>query len=285
MAGIVFTTRAVMAREYPTTENLFVFKEEARQGFRLQRAVRDAIFIGSAARNNFNFRSDIDTVYTFNPLRRAEVQAFIDDLIERGKLYNVRFNFTPVDTVIGQTSLHGLSAPFIEIASNNGDRIKGNLRRLAKTLDLLGALSAYFQREVLDFERRIAESAYLDEDGLCALLETGLSTPVDVARQMVFARRLLSARPIRDEPKYRIIQEYRRVMPKVLADQLEGLVELDRQYTEMTWRMLSTDMPDDRDYRLLLSRLKLEVQFNVIPFLQGNALEFERWLHNGAAVA
>lgn len=242
-----------------------------REELSIEPAVVSALLFGSVVRGDFNIRSDIDCVVIYTTGQETWAMEAMHKIARMAHALYVPINFTPCDTVLATTRLHHLGMSFVrhlQTAIDAGGLIKGNLLDLlAPTMPVEQEIESYIKMKMYSMQAALAQMASFNEEELVRFFRKALEASTHVARKMLIYENTLCG-----DSKREVQAQYCEIMPKVLSEQFDYLLEVDDLYS---WELgFQVDKPNQYTYTKILSRLQHEIP-RVLGFLRSNILRLD----------
>lgn len=292
--GQVFAWTDWKADRYPSTVDLFRIKELVRQILEPMDEVLVAFYRGSTLRFDFTLRSDVDFGVVHETNEGEKVREIIRQMIEMpAKPLHVPLHYRLVDNDLARTQFHPWGPTFIRVTAHNGGRIKGDLSWIAVThRSLEDELSEYLRLKHQEFQQLLEKEAYIgSERAVAKFLQKGLEAGLEVARNMFIADQICNEAMPTDLSRSAVIEGYRHFIPDALVEQLESLLILDEEYTDLLKRQIearesmrehggslkSLLKDQEREYKDFLGNtLQLKIRAQVLPFIRENLMLVHR---------
>lgn len=232
-----------------------------------------AIVCGSIIHGTHNLRSDIDLViyYEDTPSAREAIAGLRQRCADR----HLDLAVILIDTEVAKTRFHTISYGFYQHLSNvvnQGGLIKYNfLPDLRQDyFDPYSDMAEYLSFKLRYVGKAIDDFSVIDVEDQKHLdvLQKGLEISINAVRHLLDLKGI----ELVDDTKPAVIRTYINIAPPELSQQLQELVELDQQYTQLLKRQLVS--PDREEYRKYL-----QVIVDALPkakdFIRRNAFWME----------
>lgn len=272
--GRVFRYSEVVSGQVPTQAGFTAGKQDIWKTMQNCDDILGAIVCGSIIHGTHNLRSDIDLVIYYQDTPAA--QAAIAGLRQRCARRHLDLAVILIDTEVAKTRFHTISYGFYQHLKNvvgQGGLIKRNfLSELRQDyFDAYNDMAEYLSFKLRYVGKAIDDITVVDiEDKKHAdVLQKGLEISINAVRHLLDLKGI----ELTDDTKPAVIKAYTEIAPPDLGQQLQALVELDRQYTELLRRQLK--QPNEEEYRRHLQTI-VDVLPQAKQFIRRNAFWMER---------
>lgn len=264
--GKVFSWNEIVERKVPEEKDFEIVLGEVKDKLANTDSVVGAIITGSISRGEQNRRSDIDCFVLHQLYSEHESLKAFQEIQGLAAERRVPVGFVALDTSIAETPFHGISGCFYQQLKNSvlsgwvikqdplpSVRIEG-INRLEDTYD-------YIKLNFHKIKRGMISLPVLGEN-LYNFLQTVLSSPVHLARKMLFCKGNIA------DQKKKVVSAYIDSFKNPKCYLLKELVLADEEYTKELEAQLEN--PDKEKYQKMIDKLK-EFSWKSLEFFRFNA--------------
>lgn len=237
--GQVFKWGDIIGGRIPKPSDFTDVLSEIRKQTKDDNSITDVLVCGSVVRGDQTFRSDIDCLLMYRREEQARAFERMQALSSLAFKRNVPATFLPCDNAIRGTRMHHFGGSFrrhIETAITAKGVLKGDpLSALASTTPERDELEGYLRVKMYNLQEAWAGfHSELSEERRVGIFKKLLEAPMHIARKT-----LNRIRPLADDSKMYIQEQYIREMPRSMVEGFERLLGLDAEYTREVERQLA----------------------------------------------
>ena len=190
----------------------------------------------------------------------------MQEAIEDAAAQDVPLSFIPCDSLLANTRMHHVGDSFLlhlERSVSAGGLIKGNpLQMLAQSNSMEEELESYLRTKMYNLQEAWAQSGTFSDERMASFLKKLLEAPMHVARKTL-ARHI----PLGADSKAYVQTTYAENMPLSMVIQLQRLVSLDQEYTELLQKQ--SMFRNETEYRAFLQKILAHTE-DVLAFIRSN---------------
>lgn len=265
--GQVFTLEDILRKRIPTFDSFDDVITGLRYVLQAVDSISGAILFGSVLRREHTVRSDIDCFVLYDHEREIEATVYMQAALLSAFEMHVPLSFIPCDTLIASTRMHHVGTSFmahLQRSIEAGGLLKGNpLECIAPSIPVRDELESYLRMKMYKLQQAWTRADTFSPESEATYLKKLTEAPVHVARKV-----LAILEPLEGDSKSFIKARYRELMPEELADQLDGLIQMDEDYTQLISKACEYSL-EQLDYQHYLAGMMNRTP-DVLAFIRSN---------------